>query len=241
MGWNPFKKVANWVGDRVGNLDKGIRVASSLKGTGHFIGDVASNPIVQAGVGLATGGLAAPVLLGAAGGALKKGGGLRDAIGGGAKGALSYGAGKLVSKIPGVGAVADKLMPGGGGASLEELSSAAEMAGLESAGVGAGTSAASKAGSILGKAGGLVKEGDRYRKILDGAKTATDAYRAFDDRRKRDRLMRRWEDEENRNKPLREKARSLLLDDSRPDVSDVFRDERAPQNRYRRVRIGGDV
>lgn len=102
-----FGKLGKWVGDRIGDGPSIKGLKSSIKGTGHFVGDIASNPLTQVALGAVTGGAALPVLAGVAGGALKRGGGLKGALKGGASAGLSAAGGPLgvLGKIPGAGKV----------------------------------------------------------------------------------------------------------------------------------------
>lgn len=97
----------SWLSDRWGKGPSVKGLKSSIKGTGHFVGKVASNPFAQIALGALTGGIAAPLLAGVAGGALKKGGGLKGAVKGGASAGLSAAGGPLgvLGKLPGVGKV----------------------------------------------------------------------------------------------------------------------------------------
>lgn len=91
---------------------KGLK--SSIKGTGHFVGKVASSKITKgilaaglAATGVGVGASAAIMgTMGVTGGALRKGGGLKKAVRGGivgaGTGAVAGGVGKLLPKIPGV-------------------------------------------------------------------------------------------------------------------------------------------
>ncbi len=105
----------------------GKAVGKGVKDTGHAIGDAANNKWVKGGTAalLAATGVGAPAAAailaseGLAGGALHRGGGLKDAAVGGATGALAGGgaalAGKGLSMIPGIGGIAGKvggLVPG---------------------------------------------------------------------------------------------------------------------------------
>lgn len=94
----------SWLSSGIKAIGKGASnvgkaVVKGAKDTGHVVGQVASNPIVQGGLGLATGGLAAPILAGVAGGLLKPGGNIGQAAHGGLSGAVSGGIGKGIGKL----------------------------------------------------------------------------------------------------------------------------------------------
>lgn len=120
-----FGRIGKWAGDRWGNGPSMSGLKSSVKGTGNLVGKIADNKLVQGvtAAALAASGVGAPAAaaimggIGASGGALKKGGGLRSAIGGAASGVASAATGAALAKVPGVSSVLSRV-PGVGGGSL---------------------------------------------------------------------------------------------------------------------------
>ncbi len=172
----------SWLSDRWGSGPSVKGLVSSVKGTGHTIGDIASNPWVQgltdaALMATGVGAPAAAALMAAekGGGALlKPGGNIGQGLIGGAEGALAGGGGALAGKalgslgsaasnIPGVGGIEQGAQSIGGllgkipGVQGIEQG-AGGVGGLIKQGVGAltggGSSGApSSLGSLLGSAG----------------------------------------------------------------------------------------
>lgn len=170
----------SWLSRRWGSGPSVKGLVSSVKGTGHTIGQIADNPVTKAALAAAltatgVGAPAAAAILaseGALGGALKPGGGLKDAAVGGAEGAIAGGGsalagkalsglGSAVSSIPGVSGIEQGVsgaatglngllqnVPGVTGA--ENLLSSA---GGKIAGALTGGGSPTSLGSILGDAG----------------------------------------------------------------------------------------
>lgn len=169
----------SWLSDRWGNGPSIKGLESSVKGTAHTVGDVASSPIAQAiAAGLLTatgvGAPAAAAILagsGALGGALKPGGNAGSALGGAASGALAGGAGALAGKalgglgsaasnIPGVQGIEQAL--GGAGSTLSKIP------GAQAVEQGLGGVAKNALGSLTGGAGGAADSGGGLGGLLGG-------------------------------------------------------------------------
>lgn len=122
MGFNPFKKVAKWAGKQYGHGPSVSGLKSSIKGTGHTVGNALDNKYTKLALATAltatgVGAPAAAALMAAegfGGNILKKGGNIGGALKQGAvDGVSSYGAGKLLgqvgSRIPGASKVTGPL------------------------------------------------------------------------------------------------------------------------------------
>lgn len=196
----------------------------------HDVGGALDNKWVKlataaALAGTGVGAPAAAAIMGAqglAGGALKKGGGLKSAAGGALKGAAS-------------GATVGAL---GGGLSALRSGAGVGTALKTATGMGPG-------GGMAEGAGELASEGGRFRSIgsflKNNARTIADYGQMGEgiyDRYQQNRQYNDARDDYAAAKPLRDAAMQGLLDTSRPDVSSIFADPTAPQGRYRRVNVG---
>ncbi len=133
----------NSLKDLTGDIGKGATAV------GHAVGSVASNPLVEGGLGLLTGGLAVPVLAGLGGGLLKPGGNLGRGLVGGAEGLAAGKLGNALGGLTGLGA-------GGGAAGSAGAGGLGGIAQALGGAAGAGQSGAlgGDLGSLLGGLGG---------------------------------------------------------------------------------------
>jgi len=76
-------------------------IGKGIKGVGHFLGKVASNPITQGIVGLTPLGIPGAILTGALGRLAAPGGNIGEALKGGLSGAAAGSAGQLLKGLPG--------------------------------------------------------------------------------------------------------------------------------------------
>lgn len=135
-----------------------IRVGGSLGKLGNKvkkgIQKVASNPWVQAGLGVVTGGATVPLLAGALGGGLKEHAGFGDVASGAIKGgAAGYGG----SKLKGVFNSARGALSSVGRSSLDKLPTAIPNVGTIASPGTSVVSAAPKASGFLSSVGSFVK------------------------------------------------------------------------------------
>lgn len=199
--------------------------------SGHDVGGALDSKWTKLGLAaaLAATGVGAPAAAaimaaeGAAGGALKNGGGLHDAAVGGVKGAAAgYTAGTV-------------------GEGLTALKSGAGVGNALKTGMGFG------GGGEMGLEGGNIagENVGRFRKVggflKDNARTITDFGRLGEgvyDRYQQNQDRKRADEEYAANKPLRDAGMAGLLDTSKPDFSSVFADPMAPKGRYRSMNVG---
>jgi hypothetical protein len=219
------------------------------KKVGKGIGKVVDNKFVKgaAALGLAATGVGAPAAAGiiggmSAGGKLAQGKRLTTAVKGGVvDGGLTYVGGKIagkvmpklggmlnkvpgLNKIPGVGNV----MSGGG----DDIGGLVEGAG-DIAGQGRFRKIASGVGKFIGGSDGFGMDD-----VLKYGKAAGDAYGAYTGAKDQDRYRQLAEQNYAANAPLRDAGRTMLMDNSTPDLSGLFADPTAPQGRYRKVNVG---
>lgn len=178
----------SWLSDRWGKGPSIKGLESSIKGTGHTIGEVADNPWTKAALAAAltatgVGAPAAAALLaseGALGGALKPGGNFGSTLGGAASGAIAGGGGALAGKalgalgsaagdIPGVSGI--ESAAGGLNGALQKIPG---VTGLESVLGSAGNGLKSALGngtsgvtSLLSSFGGAPGGGIDWGKLAD--------------------------------------------------------------------------
>ncbi len=203
------------------------------KKVGKGVGKVLDNKIVKgaAALGLAATGVGAPaaaLLMGgaAAGSKLAQGKRLTTALKSGAKdGALTYAGAKILPKVTGMirgggapGAAGDIGLPGGD---------------IASADPGRFRKIAGGIGDFLGG-----KDGFGMDDVLKYGKAAGDAYGAYTGAKDQDRYRQLAEQNYAANAPLRDAGRTMLMDNSTPDLSGLFADPTAPQGRYRKVNVG---
>jgi hypothetical protein len=207
------------------------------KKVGKGIGKVVDNKFVKgaAALGLAATGVGAPLAAGivggmSAGGQLAQGKRLTTAVKGGVKdGALTYVGSKFVPKITGkIGGMMNKV-PGVGGVSDE-------IAGLPGGDIAGQSRFRKIAGGIGDFIGG--KDGFGMDDVLSLGKAAGEGYGAYSDAKNADRYSQLAEQNYAANAPLRDAGRTMLMDNSTPDLSGLFADPTAPQGRYRKVNVG---
>lgn len=158
---------------------------------------------------------------------------------------LQYGVGKVAnvagSKLGGLfnraGNVGGDLS--GAGDALNHVSQSVRAGGSLGNVVGDAASNAGRFRSIASKAGSFLggKDGFGMDDVLKYGSAAGKAYGAYDDMSRRNRYEDMAKAEFARRAPLRDRAMQLMLDDSRPDTSDL-RDPMDPAGRYRRVSVG---
>lgn len=128
----------------------------------HALGTALSNPLVQGGLGLITGGASIPMLAGAAGGLLKPGGNIGQAAMGGLQGGA-------LGKVGNSGAVAKVLGLGGLGGGTGGVAGAA--GGI----VDAAKGMIPGLGGGAGGAGGAMSDFQKWQLLLGGAGAAAGA------------------------------------------------------------------
>lgn len=220
----------NSLSDLTGDIKKGATDVA------HTVGSVASNPWVDAGLGLLTGGATIPLLAGAAGGLLKPGGNIKSGVTGAVEGGLTGLGGEDLGSI--LNAYSTGGLDGALGALKGDVTGLGKT--LLNGGKGLLNSAASDIfgggdGSGSGSGGGfnlgsLAKDG-----VLAGAVAQTAA-----DRSKQSGLIddatKVASAQYDQNAPLRARAvAELSSDQAAPDLSNIFAN---PGNVYDRERRG---
>jgi hypothetical protein len=181
-------------------------------------------------------------------GGLKKGlsaSGLKSTIKGAAKNPLTYAAAGLL--IPGAApamlGLAKKgiskvggLFKGGVESSGDFVDQTLQGGDIASGNPGRFRQLASGVGKFIGGSDGIGMDD-----VLKYGKAAGDAYGAYTGAKNQDRYRQIAEQQFAANAPLRDAGRSMLLDNSTPDLSGVFADPQNPQGRYRKVSVGSRV
>ena len=144
-------------------------------------------------------------------------------------GGMAGGIGKGATKLGGLAkAGAGKLMGGGVQSSGDFVDQS--LQGGDIAGAG---SRFRKIGDFLGG-----NDGFGMDDVLKYGKAAGDAYGAYTGAKDQDRYRQLANQEYAANAPLRDAGRTMLMDNSTPDLSGLFQDPTAPQGRYRKVNVG---
>lgn len=210
------------------------------KKVGKAVGKVVDNKYVKGAAALGatalSGGALAPALLVggmSAGGKLAQGKNIGQAAKGGlVDGGLTYVGGKVAGKIaPKIGGI---FKGGGAGGMADDIGLAGGD--IASGNPGRFRSIASGVGDFLGG-----KDGFGMDDVLKYGKAAGDAYGAYSGAKNQDRYRQIAEQNFAANAPLRDAGRSMLLDSSTPDLSNLFADPMNPQGRYRKVSVGSRV
>lgn len=194
-----------------------------------------SDPWVQGGAGILTGGMAIPALMGAAGG-LANGKGVTGAVTGALSGGLAGKTGNTVdsflssllskgSSTPGAPGgtnwmdIAKGIFSGGGADGQGSLGTIGDLAGKLGGGASAGSGLGST--SLLDDLlmGGTIASGVADKQRAQGFQDKAASYATGD---------------YDKNAPLRDQARTLVQDRSTPDLSSIFANSENPYDRARR-------